>query len=112
MTNVTRLPEPGVILDLDAAERPEKDIKPPFIVTLGGKNVTFADPNELDWRDLAQINGPEDLIRVSLSSEDRVHLASTDLPGWKFNKLIGDYYTHYDLESKIREAKRREQFGL
>lgn len=109
---VTRLPEPGVVLNLDDAERPEKDIKPPYVVTVGGRNVTFADPNELDWRDLASIDGPHDLLRVSLSTEDRVHLASTDLPGWKFNKLIDGYYTHYDLDDKIRQAKRQQQLGL
>ena len=109
--NVTRLPEPGVILDLDAEERAPQDVKPPFIVTIGGKNVTFADPTEIDWRDLAAVEVPGDLLRVAMSKEDRKHLQDTALPGWKFNRLMEAYYSHYDLEDKIRNAKRQAAFG-
>jgi hypothetical protein len=109
--NVTHLPEPGVILDLDAEVRDPKDVKPPFIVKLGEKNVTLADPTEVDWKDLAAVEIPADLLRVAMSREDRNHLASLDLPAWKFNKLMEAYYVHYDLEDKIRNAKRQAAFG-
>lgn len=110
MSNVINLPEPGVILDLDAEERSPKDIKPPFISKVGGKNVTFADPSEIDWRDLAAVEIPADLLRVALSKEDRKHMSETPLEGWKFNRLMEAYYTHYDLEDKIRAAKRQQAF--
>lgn len=110
MTNVTRLPQPGVILDLDSEQRPEKDIKPPFVIHIGGQNVTFADPSEIDWRDLADINHPGQLLRVALSSDDRKFLNEQALPTWKFNRLLEAYYTHYDLEDKIRTAKRQQAF--
>ena len=110
--NVINLPEPGVVLDLDAAERKPSDVKPPFIVKVGGRNVKFEDPNEIDWKSLAAVEIPADLIHVSLTKEDRIHLLDLDLPGWKFNQLMESYYTHYDLEDKIRAAKRRQQaFG-
>ena len=109
--NVTRLPEPGVILDLDAETRPEKDVKPPFVVKVGGRNVTFTDPTEIDWKDLAAVEIPADLLRVAMSKEDRRHLSETDLPGWKFNRLMEMYYLHYDLEDKIRAAKNQAAFG-
>jgi len=109
--NVTHLPEPGVVLDLDAEERPSKDVLPPFVVTIGGRNVTFADPTEIDWKLLAEVDLPVDLLRVAMSKEDRKHLSSVDLPGWKFNRLMEAYYTHYDLEDKIRDAKRQAAFG-
>lgn len=111
MTNVTNLPEPGVVLDLDTLERPEKDVKPPFIVKVGGKKVTFTDPGEIDWQDLAAIDAPVDLFSVALSREDREHFRETRIPGWKFNELMESYYTHYDFEEKIRDAKRRAQFS-
>lgn len=111
MTNVTHLPEQGIILDLDLEERPAEDIKPPFVVKVGGKTLTFADPNEIDWQDLAAVDIPVDLLRVAMSPEDRKHLASQAMPGWKFNRLMEAYYTHYDLEKKIRDAKRQQAFS-
>jgi len=109
--NVINLPEPGVILDLDAEERPASEIKPPFIVKVGGRNVTFADPADIDWRELATVSIPADLLRVSLSKEDLKHLQGLNLNAWKFNKLMEDYYDHYDLEDRIRDAKRQAQFA-
>lgn len=110
-SNVTHLPEPGVILDLDLEERDAKDVKPPFIVKVGGKAVTFADPTEVDWQDLADVQVPGDLLHVALSREDRQHLASVALPTWKFSKLMEAYSAHYDLEDKIRAARRQAAFG-
>lgn len=112
MTNVSQLPTPGVVLDLDIEERDPKDIKPPFVVTVGGKSVTMADPSEIDWRDLAQVDVPQDLLRVVMSSEDRLHLSGLALPGWKFNRLMEAYYNHYDLDEKIRAAKRQAALGV
>lgn len=110
--NVSKLPTPGVILDLDAEERPKEEIKPPFIVNVGGKPVTFADPGDIDWRQLAAVEIPADLLRVALSKEDRTHLSKVSLKAWKFNRLMEAYYTHYDLEDKIRDAKRQAAFGV
>jgi len=111
MSNVTNLPEPGVILDLDAYERPEKDIKPPFTVKVGGKKITFKDPAEIEWQDLASVEIPSDLFSVSLSKEDRTHIRETPMEGFRFNKLMESYYDHYDLEDKIRAAKRQATFA-
>ena len=105
--NVTQLPQPGVILDLDIEERDPKDVKPPFVTKVGEKTITFSDPNEIDWQDLAAVEMPVDLLRVAMSREDRNHLASQKLPAWKFNRLMEAYYAHYDLEEKIRNAKRQ-----
>lgn len=106
-SNVTHLPEPGVILDLDAYERPESEIKPPFIVKVGGKKITFKDPADLDWKDLAAVTIPPDLFSVALDSEDRKHIRATPMEGFRFNRLMEAYYDHYDLEDKIRAAKRQ-----
>lgn len=108
--NVTQFPEPGVVLDLDSLQRDPKEVKPPFIVRVGGRNITFADPNDIDWRDLVDINHPSQLLSFSLTRDDREHILGTDLPGWKFNELMEAYYVHYDFEKKIAEARRRAQF--
>lgn len=110
--NVTHLPDLSVVLDLDTETRPEKDIKPPFVVKVGGKAVTFKDPGEIDWRVLATVDTPADLVRVSLSSEDREHLTSQVLEGWKFNRLMDSYYQHYDMEERLEEARRRAKIGI
>lgn len=107
MTNVINLPEPGVILDLDSETRDPKDVKPPFVVKVGEKNIALKDPTEVDWRDLAAVNIPADLLRVAMTREDRQYLSSLELPAWKFNRLMEAYYTHYDLEEKIKNAKRQ-----
>lgn len=109
--NVTHLPEPGVILDLDVEERPAKDVKPPFVAKIGGRNITFTDPAELDWRDLAGVEIPGDLLHVALEGDDLKHLRELTLPAWKFNRLLEAYYTHYDLEDKIRDAQRRAKLA-
>lgn len=111
MTNVVNLPEPGVILDLDIAERDPKDVKPPFVANVEGKKITLQDPTEIDWRDLAAVEIPADLLRVAMSREDRNYLQGLALPAWKFNRLMEAYYVHYDLEEKIRNAKRQAAFG-
>ncbi len=109
--NVSRLPEPGVILDLDLETRPAKDVKPPFVVNVEGQKVTLADPSEIDWRDLAVVEQPADHLRVAMTRQNRHNLQGLSLPGWKFNRLMEAYYAHYDLEEKIQNAKRQAAFG-
>lgn len=107
--DVTHLPTPGVILDLDLAERDPKDVKPPFTIRVGGRVITFVDPNEIDWQRLAEVAIPADLIHVSLTREDREHLLGQKMPTWKFNDLMKAYYDHYDLEDKIAAARRQQR---
>lgn len=111
MTDVTHLPTPGVVLDLDLAQRDETEVKPPFIVKVGDRQVTFKDPEEISWEEFAAVQMPQDLIHVSLEREDRDHIFKQNLPTWKFNKLMEAYYVHYDLETKIAAARRQAQFS-
>ena len=111
MSNVTNLPEPGVVLDLDAYERPEEEIKPPFVVKVADRKITFSDPADIDWQDLASIEIPTDLFSVAMNREDRKFFREQPMPGHKFNHLMKAYYDYYDFEEKIRLAKRQAQFG-
>lgn len=109
--NISQLPTPGVVLDLDLEQRDPKDVRPAFVVQVGGQPITMKDPSEVDWQDLAAMADPRELLPLVMSSEDRRHLAKTALPGWKFNRLMEAYYAHYDLDEKIRQAKRQASLG-
>jgi hypothetical protein len=111
VTDISHLPTPGVILDLDLEEKPEEDVKAPFIVNIGGRPVTFANPADLDWLDLASVEIPADLIRISLTPEDREFILAQRLPSWKFGRLMKVYYEHYDMEKRIRDAQRQAAFN-
>lgn len=111
MASVTKLPEPGVILDLDALERPEGEVKAPFVVKVSDRKITFKDPAEIDWQDLATVDIPADIFRVSLSKEDRKFFLENPMETWRFHKLLESYYSHYDFEEKIRAAKRQASLG-
>lgn len=108
--NITQLPV-DVDFDLDAAVKPEGDVKAPFRTTIAGKVVTFNDPADADWRDLAMLDTPTEFIRLTLSSEDRRHVFETPMEGWKFNLLTEAFYRHFGLEEKVAEAKRRQRLG-
>lgn len=105
--NVTHLPKPGVVFDFDSLKRDPKDVKPPFIALVRGREITFTDPSEIEWQDLAAIVIPSDLFSVALSPDDRKWLRDTEMAGWQFNELMKAYYDHYDFEEKIRTAKRQ-----
>lgn len=108
---VSHLPDLSVVLDLDAYERPEEDIKPPFVVKVEGRKITFNDPAEIDWQVLASVEVPADLFSVSMSREDRLFFRGLKMPTHKFTKLMQAYYEHYDFEEKIRAAKRQSAFA-
>jgi hypothetical protein len=110
MTNVSRLPgDVNISLDLDAVERPAEDVKPPFVVQVGGKAVTMTDPAEFDWEDLLDIQNPQDFLRYCLNDEDREHFRNTSFPGWKLNVLMESYMKHYDLDKRMRQAQEEER---
>lgn len=105
-TNVTSLPEQGLVIDLDTLER--KDRKPPFKAKIGDRVIEMIDPQEIDWRDLLQMQDPREFLRLALSEEDRSYLSSLELPGWKFGQLMEAFYRHYDLEQLAADARRQQ----
>jgi hypothetical protein len=54
---------------------------------------------------------PTEFLRLSLSKEDREFLLAQNLPGWKSNRLMEAYYTHFDLDEKVRSARRQERLS-
>lgn len=109
--NVRELPA-NVTLDLDAYERPAKDVKPDFTVKLGGRVITFKDPEEMDWQDLLDIEHPAHFLRYAVTAEERQHILALEMPAHKFGKLMDSYQQHFDLEDKVAQARRRQARGL
>jgi hypothetical protein len=105
-TNVTSLPEQGLVIDLDSIER--KDAKPPFKAKIGDRVITMIDPQEVDWRDLLNMQDPREFLRLALSVDDREFLSNQDIPGWKFGQLMEAFYRHYDLEELANQARRQQ----
>lgn len=99
----------NLTLDLDALERPAKDVKPPFTVKVGDRVLTMQDPEELDWQDLLDLQHPIDFLQYVLSDDDRQHLMNQNMPGWKLSKLMDKYTKHFDIDKKMREAEREQR---
>lgn len=108
--NVRALPG-NISFDLDNVQRDPKDIKPIFTVTVAGREITMTDPQELDWKDLLLLESPMDFLQYTLGSADKAFLLKQDIEGWRFGKLMEAYYAHYDLDEKMRQARRQQQLS-
>ena len=97
----------AIIFNLDEQTRPAEDVKSAFEFIIGGRTITMIDPKEMDYRDLASIEEPSDLMNVALSAKDSEFVAGQEIPTWKFKALMDAYYEHYDLEAEIRKARYR-----
>lgn len=109
MSNVTPLPG-HVNLNLDEVENEEA--KEPFVVVLGGREISFSDPAELDWQDLLEINDPVQFLRYVVSKEDREYIHKQRIPAFKFAKLMDAFSTYYELDEKLEQARREARRGL
>lgn len=97
--------KPRVSLNLDTIER-DGTRPDPFVVVLGGKPRTFADPSDVDWQKLtdAQVaaNGGDyrPLLRIGLADDDdRRAFFEAKLPGWKIGRLLREWQAHYGVTS-------------
>lgn len=103
---VTELPG-NIALNLDEEEVEYAD---PLPVLVGGKTITFQDPDKADWQELAGVSTPYDFLRICLSKEDREHLLAQDLvSGKKFNRLMEVFSSHFGIEDRLAEARRQAQ---
>ena len=84
-----------VSINLDDLER--KNVKEPFVAVIGGREVKFSDPEDMDWEDLAALESPGDFVDMCTSDEDREHIYDQKLPAFKFKRLFEAYQQHYDL---------------
>lgn len=107
--NVKQLPV-NVDFDLDAYQRPEADIIPPFVVRLGGKVIEMQNPDDMDWKDLLDITDPVNFLRYSVTADERAHIFSLEIPGHKLNELMERYQAHFKIQEKVQRARQAARF--
>lgn len=109
MTQKKESTAPDVVLDLDAEQRDEDEVKEPFTFKYGGRSMTMIDPEEIDWLDLVDLKSPTEILSYALTSEDRTFLFGQSMPGWKMGKLVKAYMNHYGLEDRMRQQQREQR---
>lgn len=96
MATVKKLPSQNKIaMNLDTIEREGGPLEP-FVVVVGGREVSFTDAAELDWQVLAGM-GPYDFFTYCLSDEDREYVLTQPLKGWQINAMLKAYQKHFGL---------------
>lgn len=108
------------VLDLDAiSEEVEREAaeREPFKVSVGGKEIIFLSLDDLDWQEvqgLAENMNPRDFLYAVIPDDEQLNAFF----GAKFKppvleRLMRDYYRHYDLEmpggQRLNRAARRRQ---
>lgn len=86
-----------VAFNLDTFER--ENAPEPFVIVLGGRRIEFADPQDLDWQDLMEIDDPDELTEKCLSAEDKVYFYSQKIEAFKLRELLERFRDHYGLGS-------------
>ena len=84
-----------VAVNLDELER---EGKAPFAFVHAGQRVEMKDPRELDFKDLMAIEHPANFLKYALTDEAKKLLGETEMPGWKFDRLIEEYMKYYDID--------------
>lgn len=96
MTNMDA-PIASVMLNVDTLERRKGEAKDPFAFLLAGRRIEMKDSSEIDWQVLMELDHPIDLLRATLSKEDREFLAEQRFPGWKLREIMRRYYDYHDI---------------
>lgn len=85
----------NVTINLDTIEYEKKD---EFSFVLAGRRIVLTDPNLVDWKILAEMQRPIELLKhVTVSDEDRTWLREHPLPIEGLHQLMDKYAKHYGL---------------
>lgn len=96
VTPIADKPAP-VAINLDTLEL-EKGNDVPFVAVIAGKRLTFTDPTEIPWQDLAGLENPYEFADVALEDEgERETFLETRVPVKKIQALMKAYRDHYGL---------------
>lgn len=82
---------PDVDFNLDTYELEKRK---PFAFVLKGRRIELADPAELDWHLLADVDGPEELAEVCMTEADRKFFLAQPLAAGKLNELMLRFRRH------------------
>lgn len=94
-------------LNLDTVEREQADRKPVFRFAAGGQSFTLTQPDELDWKELLEIDDPIAFFRYCMPEDQKDAFKALDIPGWKLGKLIDAFQKHYGIGDKGNGAASR-----
>jgi hypothetical protein len=94
-------PDVAVSLDLDALSKfdvIDDAVAEPFVVRHQGHVFVFADPRDLDWKDILQtIRNPVMVMRYALAEEQQDVFYGLRLEAWKISVLMERWHKHYKL---------------
>lgn len=98
------------VFDLDAVENERKD-EQKFIAKVNGRQITFINPKDANWLDLADLSDdPAEFVALCVEDDaDSAFLMSEDIPAWRMDKLIEAFMRHYGMNVRRgnRNASRR-----
>jgi hypothetical protein len=84
-----------VTIDLDAIEYAQFS---EFSFKLAGRRIVLGDPNLVDWKTLAEMQQPIELLKhVIKDEEDRTWMREHPLPIEGLKRLMDKYSKHYEL---------------
>jgi hypothetical protein len=85
-----------VTLNLDTYEIEKPDQE--FSFVLGGRLIECINPNDVDWRDLAAIDDPDEFADVTMQEKDATYFKEfKPFPAAKLNAVLDAYRSHYGL---------------
>lgn len=85
----------AVDFNLDTYEYEKKDN---FAFVLAGRRIELTDPNQVDWKVLAEMQAPVELLRhVTTSDEDRTWLREHPMPIEGLKQMMERYSRHFGL---------------
>lgn len=86
-----------ITFNADTYEREQGPDKP-YVVVIGGRPLTFVDPQEIPWQDLMDLDDPETFAGTTLEDEDdRKHFLETPLKTGVMLEVMRRYREHYGL---------------
>lgn len=97
-SNVRALSDtPGKVdFNLDTYER-EGEIPEPFSMVVAGRRITLADPHEMPWQDLADIDDPFEVVDKFMTPADAKFFLEQRIEAFKLQGFMRAFQTHYGI---------------
>jgi nicotinic acid phosphoribosyltransferase len=80
--------------DLDSLEAKKRGV---FRFKLAGRVITLSDPNRVDWKILAEMQQPIELLKHVASAEDRDWLRQHPIPIEDLKQVMDKYAKKFEL---------------
>lgn len=99
-------------LSLDNLDREVVDPgyqKEPFVIEIGGMDVTFTDPQELPWDVVVTMDDtPRRFFRAAIADiEQQKHTLKAELKLWQMKFLMEQFRDHYGIDLQGNDVASR-----